>query len=236
MNILMTPSNLDAGSLKRLRITSGSGYALVSAILNIPSLSIKNDLSFKNLKTIHGPTPQQPLRKMPLSLETEKKNIKIPKVSSPLAKLLCNHGLLWLLLLQFLSHIFNPPDLVHFRTAADKWQGFSKKGIKIFWETPKNLTFQMDLFCSILSISFVRRWLSEKRFFVGFSKSPWWYSGRFHTGYVGATRVDHNTILKMVKKYESKFQNIRTFGFEIQKSWGRPTSFCRLDGEWTWKP
>jgi hypothetical protein len=43
--------------------------------------------------------------------------------------------------------------------------------------------------------------------------------------------VDHNTILKMVKKYESKFQDIRTFGFEIQKSGGRPTSFCHLDEE-----
>jgi len=44
-------------------------------------------------------------------------------------------------------------------------------------------------------------------------------------------QVEHVAILKMVKKYEPMFQQIRTFGFEIRKSGGRPTSFCRLDEE-----
>lgn len=43
--------------------------------------------------------------------------------------------------------------------------------------------------------------------------------------------VDHNAILKLVKKYEQDFQEIRTFGFEIQKSAGRPTTFCYLNEE-----
>jgi phage regulator Rha-like protein len=44
-------------------------------------------------------------------------------------------------------------------------------------------------------------------------------------------QVEHEAILKMIRKYESMFQEIRTFGFESQKSGGRPTAFCRLDEE-----
>lgn len=43
--------------------------------------------------------------------------------------------------------------------------------------------------------------------------------------------VEHGAIIKMIRKYESKFQSIRTFGFEIQKSGGRPTTFCLIDEE-----
>lgn len=43
--------------------------------------------------------------------------------------------------------------------------------------------------------------------------------------------VEHSAILKMVRKYEAKFQAIRTFGFEIRKTSGRPTAFCHLDEE-----
>ena len=43
--------------------------------------------------------------------------------------------------------------------------------------------------------------------------------------------VEHNAILKLVRRYENKFQEIRTFGFQIQKSKGKPTHFCYLDEE-----
>ena len=43
--------------------------------------------------------------------------------------------------------------------------------------------------------------------------------------------VEHSAIIKMVRKYESEFLEIRTFGFEILKSGGRPTPFCHLDEE-----
>ena len=43
--------------------------------------------------------------------------------------------------------------------------------------------------------------------------------------------VEHDAIMKMVRKYEPLFQDIRSFGFEIRKSGGRPTTFCRLDEE-----
>lgn len=44
-------------------------------------------------------------------------------------------------------------------------------------------------------------------------------------------KVEHSAIIKMVRKYESEFQSIRTFGFQIQKSGGRPATFCYLDEE-----
>lgn len=44
-------------------------------------------------------------------------------------------------------------------------------------------------------------------------------------------KVDHRTIIKLIKKYETDFQDIRTFGFEILKSGGRPTPYCYLDEE-----
>jgi hypothetical protein len=47
----------------------------------------------------------------------------------------------------------------------------------------------------------------------------------------GPLEVEHNALLKMIKKYENEFQEIRTFGFKIQKSGGRPTTFCHLDEE-----
>jgi phage regulator Rha-like protein len=43
--------------------------------------------------------------------------------------------------------------------------------------------------------------------------------------------VQHEALLKLVRKYEAEFQSIRTFGFQSQKSGGRPTSFCMLDEE-----
>jgi len=43
--------------------------------------------------------------------------------------------------------------------------------------------------------------------------------------------VEHNAVMKLIKKYEIDFQDIRTFGFQIQKTGGRPTSFCYLDEE-----
>jgi phage regulator Rha-like protein len=46
-----------------------------------------------------------------------------------------------------------------------------------------------------------------------------------------ALKVEHASVLLMVRKYEAKFQSIRTFRFEIAKSGGRPTPFCRLDEE-----
>lgn len=45
--------------------------------------------------------------------------------------------------------------------------------------------------------------------------------------------VKHNAILKLVRKYEDEFQDIKTFRFRIQKSGGRPTTFCYLDEEQT---
>jgi phage regulator Rha-like protein len=41
--------------------------------------------------------------------------------------------------------------------------------------------------------------------------------------------VEHSALIRMIRKYDPKFQKIRTFGFEIQKSGGRPTAFCYLD-------
>jgi phage regulator Rha-like protein len=41
--------------------------------------------------------------------------------------------------------------------------------------------------------------------------------------------VEHFAILRLVQKYEPKFQSLRTFHFESQKSGGRPTSFCMLN-------
>lgn len=45
--------------------------------------------------------------------------------------------------------------------------------------------------------------------------------------------VEHKAILQLVKKYETEFQDIRTFTFEMSKSGGRPTTFCYLDEEQT---
>ena len=45
--------------------------------------------------------------------------------------------------------------------------------------------------------------------------------------------VEHFAVLRLVKKYESEFQGIRTFDFKSQKSGGRPTMFCLLDEEQT---
>jgi len=44
-------------------------------------------------------------------------------------------------------------------------------------------------------------------------------------------QVEHKAILQLVKRYESDFQDIRTFTFQMLKSGGRPTSFCYLDEE-----
>jgi len=44
-------------------------------------------------------------------------------------------------------------------------------------------------------------------------------------------KVEHSALIKMIRKYEMMFQEIRPFGFEIQKTAGRPTAFCRLDEE-----
>jgi phage regulator Rha-like protein len=46
-------------------------------------------------------------------------------------------------------------------------------------------------------------------------------------------KVKHEAILKLVRKYEPRFQSMKTFGFKSQKSGGRPTSFCYLDEEQT---
>lgn len=43
--------------------------------------------------------------------------------------------------------------------------------------------------------------------------------------------VQHQAIMKLVRKYEDRFQRKRSFGFQIHKSGGRPTSFCTLDEE-----
>lgn len=43
--------------------------------------------------------------------------------------------------------------------------------------------------------------------------------------------VEHAAIMKLVRKYEARFQAILSFGFEIQKTAGRPTAFCYLDEE-----
>jgi len=47
----------------------------------------------------------------------------------------------------------------------------------------------------------------------------------------GGLEVEHKAILQLVKKYETDFQDIRTFTFQMLKSGGRPTSFCYLDEE-----
>lgn len=41
--------------------------------------------------------------------------------------------------------------------------------------------------------------------------------------------VEHHAVLRLVQKYEAKFQAMRTFDFDRQKSAGRPTTFCMLD-------
>jgi phage regulator Rha-like protein len=41
--------------------------------------------------------------------------------------------------------------------------------------------------------------------------------------------VEHYAILRLVQKYESRFQAMRTFDFQSQKSGGRPTTFCMMD-------
>lgn len=46
-----------------------------------------------------------------------------------------------------------------------------------------------------------------------------------------ALKVEHASIMLMVRKYEDRFQSIKTFRFEIVKSGGRPTPFCMLDEE-----
>ncbi len=43
--------------------------------------------------------------------------------------------------------------------------------------------------------------------------------------------VEHKAIIQLVKRYETHFQDIRTFAFQMQKSAGRPTTFCYLDEE-----
>lgn len=43
--------------------------------------------------------------------------------------------------------------------------------------------------------------------------------------------VEHHAVMQLIKKYELKFQKIRTFAFQMQKTKGRPTSFCYLDEE-----
>jgi len=44
-------------------------------------------------------------------------------------------------------------------------------------------------------------------------------------------KVKHKAILQLVKKYENRFQSIKTFTFEMRKSGGRPTTFCNLNEE-----
>lgn len=43
--------------------------------------------------------------------------------------------------------------------------------------------------------------------------------------------VEHFAILRLVQKYELRFQSKRPFDFRSQKSGGRPTTFCMLDEE-----
>lgn len=43
--------------------------------------------------------------------------------------------------------------------------------------------------------------------------------------------VTHQAVLKLVEKYQKDFQEIKTFGFEIQKSGGRNTKFFNLTEE-----
>ena len=47
----------------------------------------------------------------------------------------------------------------------------------------------------------------------------------------GELNVEHDALMKTVRKYENLFQKIRSFGFESRKSGGRPTTFCHLDEE-----
>jgi phage regulator Rha-like protein len=42
-------------------------------------------------------------------------------------------------------------------------------------------------------------------------------------------QVEHHAVLRLVQKYEVKFQAMQTFDFQRQKSAGRPTTFCMLD-------
>ena len=46
-------------------------------------------------------------------------------------------------------------------------------------------------------------------------------------------KVEHETIVRLIKRYENHFQDIRVFRFEIGKfgDVGRPISFCYLDEE-----
>ena len=48
-------------------------------------------------------------------------------------------------------------------------------------------------------------------------------------GMCGPLGVEHKAIVQLVKKYETQLQEIRTFTFEMSKSGGMPTTFCRLD-------
>jgi phage regulator Rha-like protein len=43
----------------------------------------------------------------------------------------------------------------------------------------------------------------------------------------------HESVIKLIKKYETDLQEIKTFGFKIQKSKGRKTSYCNLNEEQT---
>jgi phage regulator Rha-like protein len=49
----------------------------------------------------------------------------------------------------------------------------------------------------------------------------------------GPLEVEHNALLKMIRKYENKFSEIRPLGFQIRvgKRGGTPVSFCHLDEE-----
>ena len=47
----------------------------------------------------------------------------------------------------------------------------------------------------------------------------------------GPLGVEHQAIMKLVRKYENQLQEIRTVGFEIRQSGGNPITFCYLDEE-----
>ena len=47
----------------------------------------------------------------------------------------------------------------------------------------------------------------------------------------GPLGVEHQAIMKLVRKYENYLQEIRTVGFEIRQSGGNPITFCYLDEE-----
>ncbi len=89
MNILMTPSKPG----RRVVETSPHNFRVWIHSQNPVALDQKQFV-LQKLKSNPWADPQQLLWTTALSLETEKKNIKIPWAASPLAKLLCNHGLL----------------------------------------------------------------------------------------------------------------------------------------------